>query len=191
MNKKIIAIRPWESPRFDRFIEDFNQELNFFHRELEKCLIATKEEYNIKYNQLVNLYENPKLENIKKLLDSLSEKDLDFHGPRHMSKEGFTEHFVCDCHFGIAEFRCLAKHIKLYWGELSVEQQEQFVEFLIKKTNDTLGSAAECVTTLLKGLVELFIEFVPDLDETLQLKIEENIETRRRYYKTHKSQYWD
>jgi hypothetical protein len=173
MKQKIIAynirIEQWDDMaksaplRIEHFIS------------IEVPFLATgelEEMYKEKISIIQNMFEKTSPENILKLIND----NIFLKRPMPMHK---TWTSALDNHLGQIELACLAVNLKKCWTLLSNEQIDLLINFLITKTNETLGSEAACFTLSLKQLIDGLLHFKP----YLKPRLHEIIQKRRDFYK--------
>lgn len=87
--------------------------------------------------------------------------------------------YFAENHIAVFELICLIKNIKATWKDLTYNEINQLIDFLIKKTEAALlYQAAPCFTVFLKTTIDGFLEFQPKYKKDF----DEIIAKRKAYY---------
>ena len=164
----------------------------------EQNLTFYKEDHSTKLTQLKEIFDNPSVDNIIKLITNknfltriLPIKKYDYY--IYLTEKGLNSsetrttfhEYQGENHFALIELACLVQGLNTCWQQLNANQKITVIDFLIKRTDESLYElpmeAAPCFTLFLKGTVDGLLKLQPDPN------LVACIDRRSHYYRTHKA----
>lgn len=176
MKYKLVATTPKIArlPKvWEKMIKDFNQGVQRFISNDKKADPIT---FEIKLKELTEMFQNPSIENIMKLITYIDHANIEYLTRTLPTKRKIDSLYYAENHMAILELTCLTKNLAACWNTFNQTQIDTIVRFFINKNNETRNpDAAPCFNETLRDANYGLIEFQPELEQLFDDIIEKRI----------------